>query len=76
MARRVVTAWLVLNVVILVLYTGIPPLLFNDGAGRIAGVPEMLFWFMVLPLVVPGIMAVLYLYDRRTLSEHVRGDRR
>jgi hypothetical protein len=63
-ARKVLVAWLALNAVMLVLYTCVPPLFFNDGAGRIAGMPKMLFWFTVLPFVVPALMGWLYFYDR------------
>jgi uncharacterized membrane protein len=71
MSRKVVGAWLVLNVAVLVLYTCVPPLLFNDGAGRIAGMPEMLFWFTVLPILVPAVMAALYVYDSRLMARYV-----
>jgi hypothetical protein len=65
MTRKLVTAWLALNIAVVVLYTCIPVLFFDNGAGRVAGMPEMLFWFTVLPFVIPGLMAALYLYDRK-----------
>ncbi|WP_037345301.1 hypothetical protein [Sciscionella sediminilitoris] len=76
MSLKIVGAWLVLNVVVLVLYTVIPPLLFNDGAGRILGMPEMLFWFTLLPITIPGLMAMLYLVDRRLMRAVRRGGAR
>jgi hypothetical protein len=65
MAGKAVTAWLALNITVIVLYTCVPSLFFNNGSGRIAGMPEMLFWFTLLPFLVLGLMAVLYLYDRK-----------
>jgi uncharacterized membrane protein SirB2 len=65
MTRKTVAAWLATNVVVLVLYTLVPTTFLNRGSDRIAGMPEMLFWFTLLPLVVPVLMAALYLYDRR-----------
>lgn len=58
-------AWLALIVVMIVLYTLVPPLFFNDGTGRIAGMPEMLFWFTLMPFVAPALIGAVYLYDRR-----------
>lgn len=60
-------AWLALVVAMIVLYTFVPPLFFNDGAGRIAGMPEMLFWFTLMPFVAPVLIGAVYLYDRRVL---------
>ncbi|WP_255950197.1 hypothetical protein [Streptomyces odontomachi] len=68
-SRKTVMAWLTLNVVMIVLYTCVPPVFFNDGAGRVAGMPEMLFWFTLMPLVIPALMALLYLYDRRLIHD-------
>ncbi|HLH58074.1 MAG TPA: hypothetical protein VKV33_02875 [Streptosporangiaceae bacterium] len=65
MTRKTVTAWLATNVAVLVLYTVVPPIFLNNGSDRIAGMPEMLFWFTLLPLVIPALMAALYLYDQR-----------
>jgi hypothetical protein len=67
--RRVLLAWLALVVAMIVLYTVVPPLFFNDGAGRIAGMPEMLFWFTLMPFVAPALIGGMYLYDRRVLRE-------
>ncbi len=65
MTRKTVAAWLATNVVVVVLYTVVPPIFLNSGSDRIAGMPEMLFWFTLLPLLIPALMAALYLYDRR-----------
>ncbi len=64
MSRKVVTAWLVLNVAVVVLYTVVPPLFFNDGHADIAGMPQILFWFTLMPFVIPALIAALYFYDR------------
>jgi hypothetical protein len=74
MTRKVVTAWLALNIAVILLYTCVPPLFFNNGSGRIAGMPEMLFWFTLLPFLIPGLMAALYLYDRK-LTQDLRARR-
>lgn len=65
MTRKAVAAWLATNAAVFVLYTFVPPLFLNSGSDRIAGMPEMLFWFTLLPLVIPGLMGALYLYDQR-----------
>jgi uncharacterized membrane protein SirB2 len=61
---KTVSAWLATNIAVLVLYTVVPPIFLNTGSDRIVGMPEMLFWFTLLPLVIPALMAALYLYDR------------
>lgn len=66
--RRVLLAWLALVVAMIVLYTWVPPTFFNDGAGRIAGMPEMLFWFTLMPFVAPALIGAVYLYDRVLLG--------
>lgn len=65
--RRVLLAWLTLVVAMIVLYTCVPPVFFNDGTGRIAGMPEMLFWFTLMPFVAPALIGAVYLYDSRVL---------
>jgi hypothetical protein len=69
MTRKAVTAWLALNVTVIILYTCVPPLFFNSGSSRIAGMPEMLFWFTLLPFLIPALMAALYLYDRKLIQD-------
>jgi hypothetical protein len=71
--RRVLFAWLAVVLAVIVLYTWVPATFFNDGSARIAGMPEMLFWYTVLPFVIPGVMAVLYVYDARS-SRRARAD--
>ncbi|WP_160148793.1 hypothetical protein [Amycolatopsis alkalitolerans] len=68
MVRFIVGAWLMLVAVVLVLYTVVPSIWFNDGRGVIAGMPAMLFWFTVLPFAVPGVMALFYLWDRHLMD--------
>ncbi len=69
--RRQVLAWLALTVAVIVLYTCVPPLFFNDGRSRIAGMPELLFWFTLLPFVVPVLMGALYLYDSKLIHDRI-----
>jgi len=64
MSRKIVTAWLVLNVGVVVLYTVVPPLFFNDGRADIAGMPQILFWFTLMPFIIPALIAAMYFYDR------------
>lgn len=71
MTRKTVAAWLSLNIAVIVLYTCIPPLFFNNGSERIAGMPQMLFWFTLLPFVIPALMAALYFYEQ-SLSRRTR----
>lgn len=68
MVRSVVGAWLLLNAVILILYTVVPVIWFNDGRHAVGGMPVMLLWFSVLPVAVPGVMALFYLWDRRLMA--------
>ncbi|GLY68166.1 hypothetical protein [Amycolatopsis taiwanensis] len=68
MVRSVVLAWLLLNAVVLVLYTVVPVIWFNDGHRAVAGMPVMLLWFTILPVAVPGVMALFYLWDRRLMA--------
>jgi hypothetical protein len=67
--RRVLLAWLVMVAAMIVLYTCVPPAFFNDGTGRIAGMPEMLFWFTLMPFVAPALIGAVYLYDGRVLRK-------
>lgn len=68
MRRRIVGAWLVVNAIIFLLYTIVPSTLFNDGKATIAGMPEMLFWFTVLPFAVPALLGALYLFDKASMT--------
>lgn len=67
-----VTAWLTLTTAVIVLYTCVPPLFFNDGNVRIAGMPELLFWFTLLPFVIPALIGALYLYDSKLIHDRIR----
>lgn len=72
--RRVLLAWLALIVAMIVLYTLVPPIFFNDGAGRVAGMPEMLFWFTLMPFVAPAMIGAVYLYDRWVTLGNIEHD--
>nr|WP_207711810.1 hypothetical protein [Sulfobacillus harzensis] len=47
------------------LYIGASMLWFNVPAPLIVGMPPLVFWFLVVPLVTPLLLGALYLYDRR-----------
>ncbi|WP_329236042.1 hypothetical protein OG417_30970 [Actinoallomurus sp. NBC_01490] len=72
MARLIVWAWAFLVSLILILYVGAPVWFFNDASSTIAGMPPMLFWFVLLPFVVPGLIAALYFYDQRAMRKLAR----
>lgn len=63
------TAWGICLAVVYVLYTIVPLIFFNDGGQRIAGMPSLLFWFTLLPWIIPGMMLVLYIIDGRMMRE-------
>lgn len=62
-------AWIICLIAVYGLYTVVPLIFFNDGGQRIAGMPSMLFWFTLLPWIIPGMMFVLYLVDGRMMRE-------
>lgn len=72
MARLIVRAWAFLVALIFVLYVGVPVWFFNNSRFTIAGMPPMLFWFVLLPFVAPALIAALYFYDQRAMRELVR----
>lgn len=72
MTRLIVWAWAFLVSLILILYVGAPVWFFNDASFTIAGMPPMLFWFVLLPFVVPGLIAALYFYDQRAMRKLAR----
>lgn len=63
--KRAVSYWLWAVILIFVLYVVISVLFFNHAGPAILGMPPMLFWFTVVPLVTPLILGTLYLIDRR-----------
>lgn len=69
MTNRIVRAWAGLVALIFVLYVGIPALFLDHASPTIAGMPPMLFWFVMLPFVVPALIAALYFYDQRAMRE-------
>lgn len=72
--RGVLLSWLALIIAMIILYTLVPPIFFNDGAGRVAGMPEMLFWFTLMPFVAPAMIGAVYLYDRWVIRGNIEHD--
>ncbi len=58
-------AWLTGLVAITALYLLGPVLYFNAATPPILGMPPLYFWFVLIPLISPAILAVVYLVDRR-----------
>lgn len=69
--HRATLAWLGVTIGVFVLYTVVPLVWFNDGHARVAGMPAMLFWYTLLPFIVPGILYALYAYDQRLMERIV-----
>lgn len=68
MTRLIVWAWISLVALLFVLYVGVPVWFFDHaGDSTVAGMPPMLFWFILLPFVAPGLIGALYYYDRRSM---------
>ncbi len=63
--KRAVSYWILAVVLVFVLYVVVSVLFFNRDGPAILGMPPMLFWFTVVPLVTPGVLGALYLIDRR-----------
>ncbi len=63
--KRAVGYWLLTVIIVFVLYVGVSVLFFNHAGPAILGMPPMLFWFTVVPVVTPLILGGLYLIDRR-----------
>lgn len=63
--RTVIGWWLSAVVLVALLYLGGPALFFNHNASLIVGMPPMVFWFLLVPVLTPLILGALYLYDRR-----------
>lgn len=63
--KRAVSYWLWAVIIIFVLYVVVSVLFFNYAGPPILGMPPMLFWFTVVPIITPLILGALYLIDRR-----------
>ena len=57
-------AWLVGLVLVVALYTIGPAVWFNRAAPPIWGMPPLVFWFVLVPLLSPVILGAVYLIDR------------
>jgi len=63
--KQAVRNWLIAAIAVYGLYTIISVAFFNHAKPAILGMPPMLFWFTVVPLVTPLILGGLYLLDKR-----------
>ncbi|MCL5116579.1 MAG: hypothetical protein M1272_05450 [Firmicutes bacterium] len=59
------TAWLAAVLLVAFLYLGATALWFNRPSPLILGMPPLVFWFLVVPIVTPLVLGTLYLFDRR-----------
>ena len=62
--RKSMVAWLLGLVVLTLLYVAGTPLWFNAAAPPLLGLPPIVFWFVVLPVVSPFIIGLVYIVDR------------
>lgn len=62
--RTGIIAWAVGFSVLVLLYTVGTVLWFNHAAPAILGLPPLIFWFVLLPLVSPVLIGIVYLIDR------------
>ncbi|MCL6563967.1 MAG: hypothetical protein K6U87_13265 [Firmicutes bacterium] len=63
--RAAIWGWLLTVFLVYFLYVGASTLWFNYVSPFILGMPPIVFWFTLVPIVAPGILALLYWYDRR-----------
>lgn len=64
--KRAITAWLITVIAIYVLYVGVSMAFFNRLTPYILGMPPLIFWFTLVPVVTPLLMGWLYLNDKKT----------
>jgi hypothetical protein len=62
--RTSLIVWIVGLLVLTLLYVAGTPLWFNAAAPPILGLPPVVFWFILLPVVSPVIIGLVYLVDR------------
>jgi hypothetical protein len=62
--RKSVIPWLAAVLLIIGLYTIGPALGFNRASPLIFGMPPLIFWFVLVPLLNPLILGALYLIDQ------------
>lgn len=62
--RTSLIAWITGLVVLTLLYVAGTPLWFNAAAPPILGLPPIVFWFILLPLVSPFLIGLVYFVDQ------------
>jgi hypothetical protein len=62
--KQAIGYWLLAVMVVFVLYTIVSMGFFNHSGPAILGMPPMVFWFTVVPVVTPLILGGLYWIDR------------
>lgn len=60
-----IRAWLWAVFAVFILYVGISMLFFNHVGPAIFGMPPIIFWFTLVPLMVPLILGMLYFFDKK-----------
>ena len=63
--RRIITAWLIAVLIILLLYLGAVVLFANRIHPTILGMPLLYAWYVLVPLLNPVVLGLLFLYDKR-----------
>lgn len=63
--RQEIRNWVWVVIAVFLLYVGVSTAFFNHASYRILGLPPMLFWFTLMPIVTPIILGALYLRDKK-----------
>lgn len=66
--------WFLAVATIFVLYVGVSMAFFNNTKYLILGMPPLIFWFTLVPIVTPALLGILYLSDKRTNPQWEDGD--
>lgn len=74
--RLSMIAWLTGLALVIGLYTIGPAVWFNRASPPILGMPPLIFWFVLIPLLNPFILGAVYLIDRadRDVDTNVAGE--
>ncbi len=62
--KQAIRYWLLAVAVVFLLYTIVSMVFFNHSGSSVLGMPPLLFWFTVVPIVTPLILGGLYWKDR------------
>lgn len=63
--RRAIRNWLWTVIGIYVLYVGVSMAFFNHPGPLVLGMPPLVFWFTLIPVVTPIILGILYSLDKK-----------